>query len=197
MFELKETADVLSGVPVREAKDGSARFMRLSDLTEIKAGRIPSLALGEPPTVARALTIEEGDLIVGARGAETDVCVANEAMLGAFISLDLYLVRPNRALINSQYLAAFLELPATQAVFASSKQGSGLARLPKEALEKAEVPVPPLHSQQLIAGLALCFETEGGLLKKLSEISSILGRETIARAIRTADAQRNSIRSST
>jgi hypothetical protein len=197
MLKLIEIAIVLSGVPVRERKGGSARFIRLSDLTEIKDGRTPDLASGEPPAVARALTIEDGDLIVAARGMATDVCVATGAVVGAFISLDLYLVRPNGALINSQYLAAFLELPATQAVFTSSKQGSGLSRLPKEALEQVEVPVPPLHSQQLIAGLALCFEREGGLFKKLSEISSILGRETVARAIRTADAQRKSIRSST
>ncbi len=197
MLELKEIANVLSGVSVRVAKDGSARFMRLSDLSDLKAGRSPVLATGEAPAVARALMIEEGDLIVGARGAVTDVCVANGAVFGAFISLDLYLVRPNRAMVNPQYLAAFLEIPTTQALFAGSKQGSGLARLPKDALEKMEVPVPPVQSQQLIAGLALSFAEESKLLKKLTDLRSFLGRETVARAIRAADERHNSIRSPT
>lgn len=196
MLELKELANVLSGVSVQESKKGSARFMRLSDLTDIKAGRRPVLASGEAPNVARALTIEEGDLIVGARGAATDVCVANDAVFGAFVSLDLYLVRPNRTLINCQYLSAFLELPATQAVFASSKQGSGLARLPKEALDKIQIPVPPVQEQRLIAGLAMALEEESKLLKRLGELRSFLGRETVARAISAADTQRNSPRSS-
>src|SRR5258708_7609389 len=108
MLELREFAAVYSGVSVRETKDGSARFMRLSDLSDLNAGRAPALAIGQAPAVARALTIEEGDLIVGARGAATDVCVASDAVFGAFISLDLYLVRPDRAIVNPQYLAAFL-----------------------------------------------------------------------------------------
>lgn len=189
MLELREFVAVYSGVSVRETKHGSARFMRLSDLSDLKAGGAPALATGETPAVARALTIEEGDLIVGARGAATDVCVANDAVFGAFISLDLYLVRPDRTMVNPQYLAAFLALPATQALFAGSKQGTGLARLPKDALEKMAVPLPAADTQQLIAGLAHSYEEEGKLLKKLADLRTFLGREIVARAFREADAR--------
>ena len=195
MRELREIANVLSGLSVRETEGGTARFMRLSDLSDVKAGKSPTLATGEAPVVARALTIEEGDLIVGARGSNTDVRVAAGALVGAYISLDLYLVRPNRALVAPQYLAAFLELPTTQAALAGGKQGTGLARLAKEALEKTEVPLPPMQQQQLIAGLAQSFEQEGRLLKQLTELNIILGREAVTRAIRVADTGRNSSRS--
>lgn len=196
MLELKKIAIVLSGIAVRDTKNGPASYMRLSDLSELKAGRRPTLVKGEAPDVARALIIEEGDLIIGARGATTDVCVASDTVSGAFISLDLYLVRPNRKIVNPQYLAAFLELPSTQALLLVGKQGSGLARLPKDVLEKMKIPLPPMGGQQLIAGLALSFEEEGKLLKKLTDLNSMLGRETIARAINTADARANSIGSS-
>jgi hypothetical protein len=187
MLELRNIASVLSGVSVREAKSGTARFVRLSDLSDLKAGRTPALATGEAPAVARALMIEEGDLIVGARGSATDICGASDAVFGAFVSLDIYLVRPDRGKVNPQYLAAFLALPATQTLLAGSKQGSSLARLPKEALEKIEVPLPPMAVQQMIAGLALSFDEEDKLLKKLTDLNSIFGRETVARAIRAAD----------
>lgn len=192
MLELRNIASVFSGVSVCETKGGSARFMRLSDLSDLKAGRAPALATGEAPAVARALRIEEGDLIVAARGSATDVCVACAPVFGAFISLDLYLVRPKRAMANPQYLATFLELPATQALFVGSKQGSVLARLPKDALEKIEIPVPPIQIQRLIAELALSFDEEGRLLKRLTDLKAFVGREMLARAIRAADAQRNS-----
>ena len=195
MLELKELATILSGVSVRETKGGSARFMRLSDLSDIKAGRSPALATGDAPEVARALTIEDGDLIVGARGAATDVCVATETVFGAFISLDLYLVRPNPTRIDSRYLAAFLDLPATQAVLSGGKQGTGLARLPKDALEQMRVPLPPVRSQRLIGGLAHSFDEESKLLKRLTDLRLCLGRETLARAIRGADPQTPSNRS--
>jgi hypothetical protein len=195
MLELAEIANVLSGVSVREAAHGGARFMRLSDLSEIKAGKSPALVIGETPAVARALMIEEGDLIVGARGVTTDVCVATGAVFGAFISLDLYLVRPNRGLVNPHYLATFLDLPTTQAALSGGKQGTGLARLAKEALEKTEVPLPPMERQELIAGLARSFEREAWLLKQLANLNAILSREAVTRAIRAADTGRNFSRS--
>lgn len=189
MLELGEISDIFTGVSIREAKNGSARFMRLSDLSDLRAGRTPELATGKAPEVARALTIEEGDVIVGARGSVTDISVAGDVVFGAFVSLDIYLVRPDQARVNPQYLVAFLTLPSTQALFASGKQGSSLARLPKEALERIEVPLPPMRVQRLIADLAFSFEQEDKLLKKLTTLNSILGRETVARAIRAADSQ--------
>jgi hypothetical protein len=188
VLELLKCAAVFSGVPLRGAKQGKARVMRLSDLSDLKAGRIPNLAVGELPDVARASAIQEGDLIVAARGSSTDVCLATEPVIGAFISLDLYLVRPDQTKIDPTYLFAFLTLPATQSLFAAGKQGTGLPRLPKEQLEQIKVPVLPMDTQQMIAGLASSFEDESKLLKKLTELNFIFGREVIARAINAANA---------
>jgi hypothetical protein len=52
-----------------------------------------------------------------------------------------------------------------------------------------------MQSQLLIAGLALSFEEERKLLQRLSDLKSFFGRETVARAIRAAEAQPNSHRS--
>lgn len=191
MLELREIADIYSGLAVQEAGAGSARFVRLSDLSDLKSGRAPSLVVGDSPAVARALPIEGGDLIIGARGGTTDVCLAGDPVFGAFISLDLYLVRPDRSKVDPGYLAAFLDLPTTQAVFLGSKQGTGLARLPKDALDRLAVPLPPLSKQRLIADLAQSFHDEAALLQRLANLNSILGREAIARAVRAA-ASKNS-----
>jgi hypothetical protein len=187
VLELRKLASVLSGVTIREDAEGRARFMRLSDLSDLKSGRTPVLARGELPEVARALNIESGDLIVAARGFSTDICLANEAVFGAFVSLDLYLVRPNKAKIDPQYLFAFMTLPSTQALFALGKQGSSLARLPKDELEKIKVPLPAMAVQRSIAELSASIEHEDKLMKKLVDLKSILGREAVARAIRAAD----------
>ncbi|WP_374653519.1 restriction endonuclease subunit S [Dongia sp.] len=192
MLELREISGIYSGLAVQEGGGGSARFVRLSDLSDLKSGRAPKLTNGEPSAVARALPIEEGDLIVGARGAATDVCLATEALFGAFISLDLYLVRPDSSKVDPGYLAAFLDLPATQATFSGSRQGSGLARLPKDALDKLAIPLPPMPTQRLIAKLARSFREEAELLQRLAALNSILGREALAQAIRAAVTSSNS-----
>lgn len=192
MLELRDISNIYSGLAIQESGDGRARFLRLSDLSDLRSGRAPKLAAGEPPAVARALPIEEGDLIVAARGAATDVCQAAQSWLGAFISLDLYLVRPDPSKVDSGFLAAFFDLPETQAVFSGSKQGTGLARLPKEALDKLVVPLPPMPTQRLIAELARAFHDEAALLQRLANLNSILGREALARAFCAATTSPNS-----
>lgn len=192
MLELREISEIYSGLAIQESDSGSARFVRLSDLSDLRSGRAPNLAAGESPAVARALPIADGDLIVGSRGAATDVCLASNSVIGAFISLDLYLVRPNTSKVDPRYLAAFLDLPTTQAVLSGSKQGSGLARLPKDALDKLAVPLPPMPKQQLIAKLAQSFRDEAELLQRLATLNFILGREALARAIRVAATNPNS-----
>lgn len=186
MVELEKLASIFSGLPLRETEHGSARLVRLSDISDLKGGRVPALASGEVPDVARAVTIESGDLIVAARGIATEVLLADDALFGAYVSLDLYLVRPDCTTVDPHYLCAFLTLPATQSVFAANKQGSGLARLPKEALEKMQVPLPSMNVQRLIAGLACSFQEETRLLKKISELNSVLAHEVVARAFNAA-----------
>jgi len=195
VLQLKEIAGIFSGVAFRENKDGSARFMRLSDLSDRKAGRIPVLAMGDRPQVARALTIKDGDLIVAARGSATEICLATSAVFGAYISLDLYLVRPDKKVVDPQYLAAYLSLPSTQAMFAGHKQGSSLARLAKDAFESTEIPVPPLPAQQRIADLALSFEEEDKILRQLTSLNAAFSRVAVARAIRAAEKNQTSPRS--
>lgn len=182
MLELREISDIYSGLAIQERAGGAARFVRLSDLSGLRSGRDLDLATGELPTVARALPIKEGDLIVAARGVTTDVCQAVHSWLGAFISLDLYLVRPDISKVDPGYLAAFLDLPATQIAFSGNKQGTGLTRLPKEALDKLVVPLPQMSTQKLIAELARSFRDEAALLQRLVGLNSILGREALARA---------------
>jgi type I restriction modification DNA specificity protein len=192
LLELRKVATIVSGVPIRETGHGPARFMRLSDISDILASRKPTFAAGEAPVVERALIIEEGDLVVAARGESTDVLLASDVIIGSYVSLDLYLVRPNPAHINPLYLHAFLTLPATQSLFALKKQGSSLARLPKEELERIAVPLPPLQMQRQIAGLAGCIEDEHRLLNRLTDLKSIFGREVLARAIaRAGDSTRS------
>jgi restriction endonuclease S subunit len=144
--------------------------------------------VGELPDVARAIPIEGDDLVVGARGDRTECFLASGALIGAYISLDLYLIRPDHAAVDARYLRCFLNLPSTQARLATSRQGSdlALARLPKEALESVEFILPPFEMQAKIGRLAEAAEREQSLHARLAEKRTLLNQETINRAIRSA-----------
>lgn len=187
MLELKNICEIMSGVAVRPSDGGNARFLRLADLSHLKAGTVPVLATGDAPGVARALSLREGDLVVGARGNVTDVCVVSDAIFGAFVSLDLYLVRPDTTKVDPNFLVAFLNLASTQALLDAGKQGTGLTRLPKESLETIEITLPAIPTQRLIGALAQTFKKEERLLSRLSELNAELGRIAIARAVRASN----------
>lgn len=183
MFKLKDIASVLSGLPGGSAAEGEARFVRLADLGDMVAGAPVNLAHGARPTVARATPIDAADILVAARGASTIATSPTSDVIGAYISLDLYLIRPDQSRIDPAYLRAVLQLPSTQTAFSGARQGSNLQRLPKDALEDLLIPLPPLHRQKMIAELSGAFDDEVRILSQLRDRYSLLARETLQMAI--------------
>ena len=114
------------------------------------------------------------------------LCGADERIIGAFISLELYLVRPDTQKIHPSYLKAVLRLPSSQAALAAHKQGTGLTRIPKEALAQLEIPLPALETQRKIADLADLVEHEGHLLERLVDRKAVYHREVLTRAVLSA-----------
>jgi Type I restriction modification DNA specificity domain len=186
MLTLSNLSEVYSGLPHHDSQKGEVRFFRLSDLTDVVRGKPPTFALGGASEVARATPIQSGDVILAARGVTTDLCTADERIVGAFISLDLYLVRPNTNLIDPLYLKTLLQLPDCQSALAAHKQGTALTRIPKEALEKLEIPLPALETQRKIAELAELVTSERRLLDSLTHSKTIYHREILARAVKLA-----------
>ena len=169
----------------REDASGSSSFVRLSDLTALRSGRVPNFPRGETPTVARAAAIAEGDVIVAARGELTETLPAPLSFIGAFVSVDLYLVRPDRRRLDPAFLVAFLELPSTQARLASGKQGTGLARLAKEALDTLPVPLPAMAKQQAIGALADATRRANELTRRIADAHAKLRQARVRSAFET------------
>lgn len=182
MFKLENISEVLSGLPAGDG-NGEARFVRLADLSCMVAGAPLALGQGVPPLVARAVPIRSSDIIIAARGGAALVGVATEEVIGAYISLDLYLIRPDQTRVDPDYLCAVLKLPSTQAVFSGARQGSNLQRLPKEALETLQIPLPPLSRQKAIAALSSAFADEAHILAQLQDRHALLAREKLQIAI--------------
>lgn len=143
---------VLSGAAPKVEGQGRARFVRIKDLTPERR----ALVNGAQPTAKRAIPIEPGDVLVAARG-ERDLAVRPDPdLIGAFAGLDIYLVRPDPARLDSDYLASFLNSDQiTSGIRAASSRGS-LPRIPKDALTDLLMPIPALARQVMIARFAAC-----------------------------------------
>ena len=182
MPRLADLALIVTGVaPPSEA--GGVRFIQMKDLDPERRELVRRAA----PTAGRATPVERGDVLVPSRGERNLAIRPDTELLGAFPSLDLYLLRPDDGRLDPDYLAAFLSLPEVGATLRTSTAGASLPRIPKEALSELEVPTPPMERQRAIGGLAACARAQALLAVRLRDAEARLTAARIASAFQTTE----------
>ena len=183
MPRLSELALIVTGV-APPSDGGGGRFIQMKDLDPERR----QLVRRAVPTAGRATPVERGDVLLPSRGDRTLAIRPDSELLGAFPSLDIYLVRPDEGRLDPDYLAAFLSLPQVGAALRTSTAGASLPRIPKEALSDLEVPTPPLQRQRAIGGLAACARTQALLATRLRNAEARLATAHLASAFQTIEA---------
>lgn len=178
MVRLSATAVILSGVnPAPVASDG-CRFVQIRNLGADEA----ELLLGRPPTAGRAVPIQDGDVLLAARGERASAVRARESQFGAYVTLDIYLIRPDLARLDPGYLVAFLLRTATGALLRKSTAGASLPRIPKDAIADLHIPLPSIQRQRSIGSVASCIHRRRELASQLIAAESLLAETSLERA---------------
>jgi hypothetical protein len=140
-----------------------------------------ALSLGGAPTAGRATPIEQGDVLLAARGERNIVTRPDEGLLGAYPTLDIYLLRPDSTRLDPDYLTAFLEGDGGK-LLRAAKAGSSLPRLPIDAVADLELPLPSIDRQRAIGRVAANVAERLALLSKLCAAERQLGEMQLAQA---------------
>lgn len=178
MVRLSETAVILSGVNPEPAASDGCRFVQIRNLGTDDA----ELLLGRPPTAGRAAPIQGGDVLLAARGERASAVRARESQFGAYVALDIYLIRPDQARLDPDYLVAFLMRPETGAQLRKSTAGASLPRIPKDAIAGLQIPLPTIERQKAIGGVASCIHHRRELASRLIAVESMLAETSLERA---------------
>lgn len=177
MVRLSDAAVIFSGVNPDPSPDGGCRFLQIRHLPVESAGHI----VARRPTAGRAVAVANGDVLLAARGEQALAVRARPSQIGAYIALDIYLIRPDRERLDPDYLAAFLMRPSTGALLRRSTAGASLPRIPKDALADLEIPLPPADRQRAIGGVASCVRRHRELAGRLVAAQSMLAETSIER----------------
>lgn len=140
------------------------------------------LARAERPTVKRAEPARTGDILLAARGERALAVPVDGELEDAYPSLDVYLIRPDPARLDTSYLIAFLSLAEVSAELKASTAGSLVPRIPKSALDNLKVPLPPLEQQRRIGAFASAIRAERALTAALESARSSLRESQLAAA---------------
>ena len=97
----------------------------------------------------------------------------DRGLLGAYPTLDIYLLRPDPLSLDPDYLAAFLRGEKGGQALRGAKAGSGLPRLPIDAVANLEIPLPSLERQRIIGSVRAFHMQFPGCLVEIVVHSSV------------------------
>lgn len=182
MKRLNEIAEVVSGVLPPKGADRHAAYVQIRDLRDPDG----DLLRGPEPRARRATKIAADDLLVPSRGDEITAFRPWPNLIGAFVGLDVYLIRPARRHVDPDFLFVALNDLNTIRQLKASATGGALPRIPKQALEDVLVPLPPMDAQRSIGRIGALAAACEGLQRQRMAAESKLNAALISRLLRTA-----------
>jgi hypothetical protein len=182
--ELQARASVFSGSAVVRGSSDS-RAVMVGDLDG--SGVLPrQLTKVGAPLSGGSATLRIDDIVISLRGNANNAAFIDRGDLDGspvFATLDLAVIRLfDPESVSPRYLAAWLNLPTTQAILAESREGSAAKRLPLGPLKALRIPVPDWGRQLAIVALANEAAQERRLADRISHLRSTLINQCLAEA---------------
>jgi hypothetical protein len=111
-----------------------------------------------------------GDVLFRSRGERnTAVVIAPDSNAAAIAILPLIVLRPNKNLVDSRYLAWAINHSITQRYLDKCALGTNIRMIPKAALDELEVELPDLETQRLITSIDTLARREHQLAHELAD----------------------------
>lgn len=95
--------------------------------------------------------LQEGDVLLPARGTAIRTAVFHEQKYPCIASSNVIVIRPDPKMLDSTYLKIFLDSPIGNKIISSAQQGVTVMNISYKDLNVLEIPLPPMERQQAVA----------------------------------------------
>ena len=149
---LGEVATVFRGKNVPR-KDPAGRFgvVNISNLRAYDIDYDGLDHLDEEDRKLRSYILEDGDILVPARGTAVRTAIFKKQDYPCIASSNLVIIRPRSDLLNSVYLKMFLDSPLGGKLLESAQQGTSVINLSYKDMQSLEIPLPDIAKQEALA----------------------------------------------
>lgn len=114
--------------------------------------------------------VRAGDVVFRSRGDRNTACALDDRLREpALAVLPLMVLRPNRDVVLPEYLAWAINQPPAQHYFDLAAYGTNIRMIPRSSLEKLEIHVPDLATQQRIITVDALAAQEWELSQRAAE----------------------------
>ncbi|HET9282662.1 MAG TPA: restriction endonuclease subunit S [Candidatus Angelobacter sp.] len=131
------------------------------------------------PTHSQRYRVEEGDIVIAARGAFKVARVGPEYQ-GYLAGPNLIVVRPSQ-LINSWLLYAFFTHPVTQSEIRKQSVGTTVAAISGATISRLRIAIPKLEMQQKIGRLIETAHMQFVLGREIADVRWKLAQEIVGK----------------
>ena len=178
---IKELAEILSGVYEKTTPDGEVAYIQTKDCTDSVNTRYAS-RVSLAPKIQKNL-LQEGDILFAAKGGNFS-SVVFRGQEKAVASTSFFVIRLKSPIVTSEYLCWFLCQPSVKAYFKSNQAGSATPLIHKPAVENLEIPVPSLEEQKTIVAIARLSKREMELQQAIIEKKQTIVQQLLMNKIK-------------
>lgn len=144
-------AEIFRGKAVTK-KDpaGNISVVNISNIGEYEIDYSRLEHLQEEERKVSNYLLQEGDVLLPARGTAIRTAVFHEQSYPCIASSNLIVIRPDVKILDSTYLKIFLDSPIGNKLISSAQQGTTVMNISYRDLKVLEVPIPPLDTQKAV-----------------------------------------------
>lgn len=150
--KLGAVAQVFRGKSVnRKEPAGNISVVNISNIGDYEIDYDGLDHLQEEDRKVANYLLQEGDVLLPARGTAIRTAVFHEKAYPCIASSNVIVIRPNPKMLDSTYLKIFLDSPIGNKIISSAQQGVTVMNISYKDLNVLEIPLPPLERQQTVA----------------------------------------------
>jgi len=167
MVRLADIADIRFGLYAQPKPAGPAAYLQLSQFNEDGSTVAePEGYINVDKKTAPHL-LREGDVLFVGKGSRLFSACYVKSDLPAVASSIFFVLRPDKAIVCPEYLAAILNAPQSKAIFRQIGGGTSIFSIRTSELAAFEIPLPSMEQQKRIASLAGLHRQDIDLMHKL------------------------------
>lgn len=171
-MRVEELGDMRGGYAPKQAVQarGGAGWVKVLQAGDLRGSTVAweDLAWVEVDPIPAKYAIADGDVLLPLRGEYPQAEVIRDPPAGVVAAGNWALISPDRSVIDSDYLAWYLNHPATSARLAGIMRGTKLKFISLADLRDFDVEVPPLAHQRRIARVHSLNERVSALESQIS-----------------------------
>lgn len=172
-MQLMDLANIYSGYSFRERisddPDGDVFVVQVGDLEAAGTIRWQEVLKTRLPRRGRATWLQNGDLLLAAKGSRNGVAVVDNIPGEAICVSNLFIIRVNPDSLLAEFLATYINDGPGRHYIEQAAEGARVQHLRKTALEAMPLTPPVLSQQQHIVALKRAMDDELAVLERLKE----------------------------